>query len=200
MHARVETGLDALGFITGRDLRKCNSGCRNRYQRKGTDVLIETCELRAERPSGDVERVCVDVRVGSKANGVVQVEVDGQCLAIIIIGKSKATADDGFSRIAEDGVKETLGIVRGPGKSDARLEIILVPVVHRLAAVCRAGLLRADGGGIVVALKCGGLALGEVIAEGIRRAIAAGIQQTRKHFEPFGFVDWAFEAVAKAGG
>ena len=90
--------------------------------------------------------------------------------------------------------------VRRPRCGDARLEVVLVPVIHGFSPIRRAGLLRAHSGCVVVALERSSFALIEVIAQGVRRTIAATIEEARKDFEALGLVDRAFEAVAKPGG
>ena len=79
-------------------------------------------------------------------------------------------------------------IVRRPSHGDARLEVVLVPVVHRLSAIDGAGAIDNDWVAEIVALSRGSEALLK-----IRSKRHCGL-----HFKPIRLVHGTFQAVTKS--
>src|SRR5260370_34290952 len=103
------------------------------------DVLIETSEQRRQVSGDRVVRICRRCIIRGEPEGVIQIPVHRQGLAVIVVRYSKTAAQDRLTTIPKEGVEQAAGIIWRPCKRYARLEVVLIPVVHWLPAVGLAG-------------------------------------------------------------
>src|SRR5260370_1163619 len=102
--------------------------------------------------------------------------------------------------MGKQGVKKPLRIVGRPSHGDARLEVVFVPVVHRLSAVGWTGGRNAHRGDEVVALGGRGQTALEISTQGGRLASAASLQQPGLNFEAISLVHGTLQAITKSQG
>src|ERR1700739_922917 len=102
-------------------------------------VLIKTGKKWRQRgctTCNRIVRICWRGVIGRETKSVVQIPVHGKRLAVIVVCQSKTATHNRLASIAEEGGQQSPGRARAPRQSDARLEVVLVPVIHGLPAIC----------------------------------------------------------------
>ena len=126
-----------------RESQRCGDRQSNRWKQTA-NILRERCEKRAFY-IGRVACAGSKRYLRSKAKFNVQIERDGQLLAIIVVRDAKTTAENRFAILAKESGRESLFEIWRPCKRDTRLEIISVPVVKWSFAICRTRQLNRQG-------------------------------------------------------
>src|ERR1700736_3312058 len=122
MKVRIHARFDSAALIYGLRYRELQTGwCDDAGQ--GTRALIKSGEKGSKVTAGCIVCIRRSCEIRCEPKSVIQVPVNGQRLAIIVVRYRKATANYGLAIVAEQGMQEPAGVVRRPGHGDARLEV-----------------------------------------------------------------------------
>src|SRR5262249_30202452 len=107
-------------------------------------ILSKTSEQRS-RTSRDVISVRRDRLLRTKSELIVQIEINCQLVTVVIVGDTKAAANDGFMIRAKQLRQHSTLKSRRPRDGYARLEVVLVPPIQRRSIICWSGEVHRDG-------------------------------------------------------
>src|SRR5258708_15802971 len=134
---RVEGRLNSLTHVEGLELRKTDRVIERKIGVRA-NVRTETGERRG-RLACYVVCVHRDIVTGRKAQCIVQVEGGSKLFPVIVAEDGEAAADNRLACGAEESSQQALLEARRPRRPNTRLEVLIVPRVHRAFSVRRSG-------------------------------------------------------------
>src|SRR5262249_18594861 len=119
----IQSRFDPASIVCRLLLRKCQHAGES-YSWQTAYILSKTSEQRS-RTSRDVISVRRDRLLRTKSELIVQIEINCQLVTVVIVGDTKAAANDGFMIRAKQLRQHSTLKSRRPRDGYARLEVVL---------------------------------------------------------------------------